>query len=72
MGRGRRQQYEQQYAELEQYLSDDDNSKGTDKIITQEELQGVELGKAVLLDNLPITTSDKVSVDYVIISFLKD
>jgi translation initiation factor 3 subunit B len=62
MGKGKKQNVEQQYyAELEEYLSesDDDNSR-EEEMLSTEDLQKSELAKAVLLDNLPITTKDKV------------
>ena len=64
MGKGKRnQQFDQHAAELEGYMSPDDQEEGKieDKV-PLDELKKAEMAKALLLDNLPITTSDKVSI----------
>ena len=64
MGKGRKQTYQDQYyADLDEYLSDSENDdKREEEIISTEDLQNSEVAKAVLLDNLPVTTKDKVGL----------
>ena len=65
MGKGKKHQNDQSLAELEPYLSaDEGESKQTEKLPI-EELEKAEMAKAVLLDNLPVTTADKVSTSFV-------
>jgi len=63
MGKGKKnQQFEQLYAELEPYMSDsDDETAQAEEELSTDELFQAEVAKAVIVDNLPVTTPDKVS-----------
>jgi len=62
MGKGKKnQQFDLHAAELEGYMSDDEPSeRKVDDKAPMEELKKAEMAKALLFDNLPVTTSDKV------------
>ena len=60
MGKGKKNQYDQLAVELEAYMSASDDEDSKDEVIPLAELEKQEMSKALLLENLPVTTSDKV------------
>jgi hypothetical protein len=70
--RGNRQQQQENYAELEEYMSDSDEEEQNQTTVEDntpiEELRQGEINKAVLLENIPITTAEKVGQFYLLVN----
>ena len=64
MGKGKKNQQDFSGADLQPYLSDSEDEGSLEESVPMDELEKAEMAKALLLENLPITPSDKVSASH--------
>lgn len=64
MGKGRKL-HQDLANELKGYMSPDEEDDDLEEKVPMDELKEAEMSKALLLENIPVTTSDKVSHSHI-------